>query len=182
MESCYTFQSHLSPPPGDGCRYPTGRDMKRTATLSATVLLAAITAACFLRSRQSTPRLDFATFTDAPVPRALLTLTNPTSRQIFFAGYGPNQPLQSWQRLGHGKWIELGCESCGSGRSNYTLGPNASITVSSALRNYRHDGMSTDPDLAAFTTPMRLVLYYGFSESDIQHPIVSAPFYTTPPN
>ncbi|MCC9656757.1 hypothetical protein LOC70_13175, partial [Rhodopirellula sp. JC737] len=23
METCLTFQSHLSPPPGDGCRSPT---------------------------------------------------------------------------------------------------------------------------------------------------------------
>lgn len=125
----------------------------------------------------ATPTLAFNAFGDINgVPIAQLTLTNTTSRPIYFAGYGPARPLQTWERMDCGHWLQCDYEWCGTGRSNFELAPNASIGIHTALREYRTPDMSDDPPLHAYTKPMRVVLYYGHAANDIQHPVVGESF------
>jgi hypothetical protein len=175
---------------GDGYRSPTKIEMRRASLFTALLLL--ISAACvalLIRGNRSqshpdsrvsttTPILQFTKFAETNgVPIAQLTLTNTTDRPIYFAGYGSHRPLQTWERHVSDQWIECGYEWCGTGRSNYSLAPRHSIVIETALREYRTPEMPDDPPLSAFTTPMRVVLYYGHAEDDIQHPIFGESFH-----
>ncbi|MCS7468286.1 hypothetical protein NZK35_16665 [Stieleria sp. ICT_E10.1] len=170
-------------------RSPTKIEMRRASLFNASLLLMTIACVAMLIRRNrsqtrpdshvstTTPILQFTKFAETNgVPIAQLTLTNTTNRPIYFAGYGSHRPLQTWERNVSDQWIECDYEWCGTGRSNYSLAPQDSIVIDTALREYRTPEMPDDPPLSAFTTPMRVVLYYGFAEDDIQHPIFGEPF------
>ena len=123
------------------------------------------------------PILEFSSFLVlSNYPFAKLTLRNPTTKPIFFAGYGPTLPLQTWERLDDQGWTQCDYQSCGTGRKVETLAPGASITITTDLREYKTDDMPDSPRLKDYQRPMRVVLYYGFADNDIQHPVMSDPF------
>ncbi|MEL6109555.1 MAG: hypothetical protein AAFU85_26395 [Planctomycetota bacterium] len=125
----------------------------------------------------TTPTLKFTRFEETHgVPVAQLTLTNTTKRPIYFAGYGSHRPLQTWELRVGDQWTMCDYEWCGTGRSNFSLAPNDSIMIETDLREYRTAEMPEDAPLSAFTKPMRVVLYYGHAENDIQHAIFGEPF------
>jgi hypothetical protein len=128
-------------------------------------------------SKQPTPTLEFLRFDETlGEPYAILRLHNRTQGPIYFAAYGPAYPLQTWERWEHGKWGQCGYHSCGTGTSIQQLGADASLELMVRLREYKTARMPEEPKLQDYRDPMRLMLYFGKSEKDINHPIHSAAF------
>lgn len=127
----------------------------------------------------STPAIiEFVGFDEATgEPYAKLVLRNRKDDPIYFAGYGPTHPLQTWERLDNGKWSECGYDWCGTGRSIERLGAGQQLDISVRLRNYRTPEMPSEPSLYDYRDPMRVVLYYGLTDDDIEYPIHSQAFF-----
>lgn len=159
--------------------------MQRTLIAVCFITLVAIISTVFLsstapgpaadsvdESAATVPSLQFTGFDEMNgVPIATMELTNGTDLPIYFAGYGPDRPLQTWERQVDNLWVHCDYEWCGTGRSTYSLAPGVSITIATALREFRTPDMPDDPPLSSYTKPMRVVLYYGHSEDDIAHAV-----------
>jgi hypothetical protein len=110
---------------------------------------------------------------------SVLKLTNTTNLPVYFAGYGPTYPLQTWERFEDGTWTECGYHWCGTGRSIEYLEPHGQLDLLVLLREYKTEGMPEEPTLSDYRHKMRLVLYYGHTTDDIRHPLRSNSFAGT---
>lgn len=99
---------------------------------------------------------------------AVLEFGNPTTRTIYFYGYGPEYPRQWFERRSNGKWIASGWHWCGVDMELRELAPGRTIRFTVGLSEYTNFWEQLEENRLDHKSPLRVGIEYGIDKDAVE--------------
>ncbi len=121
-------------------------------------------------SADETPSLRFVGFVvEDGREYAVLKLTNPLQKPIFYDGYDQSYPQSWYQRRVRSHWVDTGWHWCGTGMELHELQAESSIEMKVSSRPDENWYLSVgDRPPYRLDAPLRVGVMYGFNADEIE--------------